>query len=136
VDKAQAKLTAAQGELSSASQEMIKTFRETDSIIAANPVLSAALADYNEGLNRGRPEGMTSFSRAWERLTLDAGGEHKFMQITGMTKAQKKALKEVANQETRHAPKDNPARPANVASEEFEAARVVIQEAIKNTAVF
>jgi len=53
------------------------------------------------------------------------------MQRTDMTKAQKKALKEVANQETRHAPKDNPARPANVTSEEFEAARVVIQEAIE-----
>jgi len=110
---------------------MIKAFRETDSVIAANPVLSAALADYNEGLNRGRPEGMTSFSLAWERLTEAAGGEHTFMQITGITKAQKKALKAVANQKTRHAPKDNPARPANVTSTEFEAARVVIQEAIE-----
>lgn len=131
MDPAKGKLAAAQGELSGASRELVKTFQETDSFIAANPVLSAALADYNEGLNHGRPEGLTSFTRAWERLTRDAGGEHKFMQMTGMTNAQKKALKQVANQETRHAPTDNPARPANVTPEEFEAARVVIQAAIE-----
>lgn len=131
MDQAKGKLAAAEGELSGASREFVRTFQETDSFIAGNPVLSAALADYNEGLNHGRPEGLTSFTRAWERLTRDAGGEHKFMQVTGLTNAQKKALKQVANQETRHAPTDNPARPAIVSSEEFEAARVVIQEAIE-----
>lgn len=121
-------LDTARQKLAVAHQSFQENARLNDERLANEPILASALEDYNQGLLHGRPEGMTYFYRAWERLKRHYGqGEKAFLKLTDISNKDKIAITKLSNDTTRHAPQDNPARRPSVTPDEFEAARLVLQ---------
>lgn len=125
-------LDVARRELAESHQKLLECVHLTDEQLAAVPILSSILEDYNQGLLQGPSEGLTFFYRAWERLKKDSGKNEKdFMNLMGISKKEKGAITKVANASTRHPPSDDFSQRPTVTSDQFEEARSIVQNVLE-----
>ena len=122
-------LETAKGRCGAAAREVDRARRATEASVAADPVLTEAVADYERGL---RERDVAAFYRGYEVLKNASGlDETSFLASVGLSRADKEKITRVANRSDRHPPRGKPGSRVPVADQEFEAAADTLRRMIQ-----